>query len=188
MKIGKKHNPIRIIIITDSIVMLATAMLGPIYALFVEEIGGTLLEASLTGAVFAVSAGLTCLLGGKISDKIRERKYVVIIGYAIICLGFLLMTQVKTINFLLLVQVIIGIGQAFYLPAFDSLFSKYSNKRHQGVQWGIWESMFYFTTAVGALIGGLIVTQVSFQAMFFLMALLCFISAFYIFLVPKKVL
>ena len=55
------------------------------------------------------------------------------------------------------------------------------------MEWGIWESMYYFTTAIGALIGGLIVSLFGFSSIFTLMSVLCFSSAIYLgFLVPKK--
>ena len=55
----KKHftnKAIRVLLITNGIVLVAGAMLGPIYALFVKDIGGTLLDASFAGALFALSA------------------------------------------------------------------------------------------------------------------------------------
>ena len=55
-------------------ILLAGAMLGPIYALFVEEIGGNLLDASFAGGMFALAAGITTFISGKYSDKIKENE------------------------------------------------------------------------------------------------------------------
>lgn len=184
----RKDKAIPIIISTDSIVMLATTMLGPIYALFVDEIGGTLLDASLAGAIFALAAGITSIVSGKITDRIKEKEFIVIIGYLIIAAGFFLMTQVRTMSFLFTIQVLIGLGTALYMPAYDTLFAQHTNKKRAGRQWGAWESTYYFTAAIGATVGGLVVTQFGFQTMFVIMGILCVGSALYIYFLPRKVL
>ena len=59
------NKAIRILLTTNSFILIASAMLAPIYALFVEEIGSDLLDASYAFAVFAFVAGITTLISGK---------------------------------------------------------------------------------------------------------------------------
>ena len=68
------NKALRILLMTDGLVLLATAMLGPIYALFVEKVGGSLLDASFAGGTFAVAAGITVLISGKITDKVKQKE------------------------------------------------------------------------------------------------------------------
>lgn len=182
------NKALRILLATNSLILIAVAMLGPIYALFVETIGGDLLDASFAGATFALAAGLTTLVSGKLSDKVKENKIIVVIGYLLMSLGFFLYTQVETMCFLLVVQIILGLGEAIYSPAFDDEFSRHLDKGKAASEWGLWESMNYFAIAVGAIIGGYIVNKFGFSTMFIVMGSLCFISATYIFFLPKKVL
>lgn len=182
------NKPLRVLLFTNALILLAGAMLGPIYALFVERIGGNLLDASFAGALFAGAAGITTFVSGKYSDKIKENELIIVLGYAIIGIGFMLYTSVNSIIFLFVVQVIIGLGEAVYSPAFDAVYSKHLSKHRLGKQWGTWESMNYFTTAIGALIGGIVVTKFGFNTLFVLMAMLCFGSAVYIYILPRRVL
>ncbi|RLG13704.1 MAG: hypothetical protein DRN66_03685 [Candidatus Nanohalarchaeota archaeon] len=85
-------------------VLIAGAMLGPIYALFVEKIGGSLLDASIAGGIFAFTAGITTLLAGNMADKIKEKKQIMVFGYLLMALGFMLYTFVDSIGQLFLVQ------------------------------------------------------------------------------------
>lgn len=163
-------------------------MLGPIYALFVEKIGGDLMDASMAGGIFAFAAGITTLVSGKYSDKVKENELIVVAGYAIMGVGFLLYTFVDSIFFLFAVQIVIGLGEAIYSPAFDAVYSKHLDGHKSGRQWGAWESMNYFTAAVGAVVGGSIVTVFGFQALFVFMAALCFGSALYIYHLKRSVL
>lgn len=171
-------NPaLRILLATNGLILLASAMLGPIYALFVEDVGGDLLDASLAGAVFALIAGTTVLFSGEISDRIKQKKIVVAIGYLVIGLGFLLYTQVNSVMFMLIVQVVIGFGHAIYSAPFDALYSENLDKGRDGTEWGTWEAMNYYVTAVGSITGGVLVTNFGFKPLFITMSVLCILSA-----------
>jgi MFS family permease len=182
------NKALRILLITNGLVLLAGAMLGPIYALFVENIGGDLLDASLAGGFFALAAGVTTLIAGKFTDKNKRKEFIVGLGYAVMGLGFLLYIFVNSIWFLFGVQILIGFAEAFYSPAFDALYSKHVTKKKAGREWGTWESLNYFSIAIGAVIGGLIVSNFGFTAIFAIMSALCFISAIYLFHLHKRVL
>jgi len=182
------NKALRILLSTNAMILMSAAMLGPIYALFVEKVGGDLMDASIAGSIFALVAGLTTLISGKYSDKIKENKQVIVFGYAIMGVGFLLYLWVASVVSLFIVQAIIGFGEAIYAPAFDSLYSKHLDRHKSGRQWGAWESINYFTTAIGAIIGGGLVTLFGFQPLFVIMAMLCFGSAIYIYHLKQSVL
>lgn len=186
----KKHfnRAIKSLLLTNALVRLSAAMLGPIYALFVEKVGGSLLDASFAGATLAVVAGLTVLITGRTVDKVTYPAYVLIVGYVLIGAGFLLYTIVGSIWQLLLVQVVIGLGEAVASPAFDALYSKHLDGHIEGKEWGAWEAMNYFTLSVGAIIGGFIATNAGFSTLFMVMAALCLLSIVYILILPKKML
>ena len=188
IKIHLFNKALRILLTTNGLILVAAAMLGPIYALFVEQIGGNLLDASLTGGMFALAAGVTTLLSGKYADRIQRDELIVVVGYTLIGIGFLFYTAVESILPLLLVQVLIGFGEAVYSPAFDALYSSHLSEHKVGREWGAWESMNYFTAAGGAIFGGLIAANFGFDALFVIMALICFGSAAYIYLLPHRAL
>ncbi|MFC1600074.1 MFS transporter [Patescibacteria group bacterium] len=180
------NTPLRILLVTNSLVLLAGGMIGPIYALFVEDIGGSILDASFAGAMFALAAGVTTFISGKYADHNKHKEKIVVFGYLVMGAGFMLYTLVNSIFTLMIVQVIIGFGEAIYLPAFDAVYSKHLDHNKEGQQWGAWESVYYFATAIGAAVGGYIVVYSGFNLMFILMALLCLGSALYIYRLPKK--
>ncbi|MDX9893551.1 MAG: MFS transporter [Patescibacteria group bacterium] len=182
------NQPLKILLLTNSIILLAGAMFAPIYALFVSEIGGDLLDASYAGGIFALAAGITTLLSGKYSDRVKENELIVVAGYLIMGVGFLLLSICNSVWFLLVIQVLIGLGEAIYSPAFDAVYSKHLDKKQAGKQWGAWESINYFSLAVGAIVGGVIVTTTNFQVLFIIMAMMSFFSAIYIYRLPREVL
>ncbi len=182
------NKALKILALTNAIVLIAGGMIGPIYALFVEEIGGDLLSAGFAGGVFALAAGITTLMAGKYADKIKENELMIVFGYFLMGIGFLLYMFVKSIWSLFLVQALIGFSEAIYAPVFDAIYSKHLDKNKAGRAWGVYESINYFSLAAGAVIGGLVGKQFGFNILFIIMAMLCFWSAIYIYFLPRKVL
>jgi MFS family permease len=182
------NKALKILLFTNGLVLVAGAMLGPIYALFVDRIGGSLLDASFAGGIFALSAGIMSIISGKFSDSIKESELVVVLGYMLMGIGFISYIFVGSIWTLFAVEILFGLSVAIYAPAFDAAYSKHLNKKKAGSQWGAWESMNYFTAAVGALIGGFVVTYLGFNVLFVIMAILCWFSGIYIYFLPRKVL
>lgn len=185
---NRKNLALRILLMTDGLVVFSAAMLGPIYALFVRDIGGDILDTGLAAGVFTATAGVVVFLSGRFSDRVKEPEMVVASGYAIMASGFLSYLLVDSVGMLLLVQVMIGFGQALCSPSFDALYSKHVDPGRSGTQWGAWESMNYFAAAFGALAGSAVASLFGFPVLFTLMGCLAFTSALYIFALPRRVL
>ena len=102
------NKALRVLLFTNGMVLVSAALIAPIYALFVAEIGRSLLDASLTAGVFAVVAGITTLVSGRIADKIKRNDLMVALGYLTVGVGFFLYNFVDSIWFLFGVQAVIG--------------------------------------------------------------------------------
>ncbi|MBU1167764.1 MFS transporter, partial [Patescibacteria group bacterium] len=115
------NKAVRVLIITNGLILFAGALLGPIYAFFVKEIGGGILETSLTIGVFGLAAALTTYLTGLYVDRIKRPAMIVVVGYIVMGVGFFLYIFVESLWMLFLVQIVIGFAEAFYSPAIDTL-------------------------------------------------------------------
>lgn len=175
-------------LITNGLVLLAGAMLGPIYAIFVEEVGGDILTAATAWAIFSIVAGMVVFILSKLEEKIKEQELMMVWGYGLMALAYLGYLLVDVPWKLFVVQVIIGLGQAIYIPAFDGVYTKHLKRKKSVSQWGAWEATDYITAGVGAIIGGLIANYFGFSALFILMFLLCSVSALFILFLPRKIL
>jgi len=188
MKKQLLNKALRILLSTNAVILFAVAMFGPIYAIYVERIGGDLMDAGFAVALYALAGGITTIVSGRYSDKIKENELIVVAGYLIMAGGFLAYVFIDSVLQLFIVQMVIGLGEAIYAPAFDALYSKHLDGKRSGSQWGAWESTNYFTAAIGAAVGGFVAAQFGFNRLFILMAALSLASAIYIYLLPRKVL
>lgn len=157
-------NSIRkILLLTDAFFLLSGGLLGPIYALYVQKIGGDLLDASSTFAIFMITAGVVVFLLGMWEDKVKHQKKFVIAGYGIAMIGSLGYLFVTSTFGLFLVQAVLGFAVAMKDPAYDALFS--NSQQHLALAWGEWEAVDYIALGIGAFFGGLIATEYGFHVL-----------------------
>ena len=170
-------NGIKILLASDSLINLGLGLIGPIYAIFVAQIGGDILDASWAYFAYMFTSGFLMYILSFWEDRIKHKEKLVTIGYLITafgCLGYLFVNDQIS---LLVVQVILGIAAAILSPAFDAIFSHYTEEEKEASNWGAWEALGFITTAFSALIGGYIAEFYGFKVVFILMAILSIIGA-----------
>ncbi|MBN2042927.1 MAG: MFS transporter [Candidatus Aenigmarchaeota archaeon] len=160
---------LKVLLFAEACFTIAAGMLGPIYAVFVEEIGGNILDASSAWAVFMLTMGIIVFLIGRWEDKLRHKERMVIIGYVIRAIGYLGYVFVYNQPALLAVQIILGIGGALNIPAYDSMYTKFLDKGKEASEWADWEAMYYIMTAFAAIFGGIVASVFGFRALFLIM-------------------
>ncbi len=157
---------------------LASGMLGPLFAVFTEKIGGDIFDISWAYATYLIVTGFLIVLVGKISDKYSKEK-LMLIGYAlntIFTFGYLF---ISTPAHLFIIEAGLGIASALAWPTWDALYAKYENKNSDGYTWGLAAGGEFFMGGIGLLIGGLIVEQFSFKILFIVMGSIQLIATFY---------
>ncbi len=160
---------LRILLAVDFFMLLGISMITPIYAFFVEQIGGDILAASGSWAVFAFTSGILMYLIGKWEDKKKHYAKMLFAAYMLRTFTFLGYLFVQNTLHLFGVQIMLGLSFAVSSPSYDALYSKYLDKGKYATEWGLWEGMNMVVTALAALIGGAIATYFGFKTLFIMM-------------------
>lgn len=153
-------------------------MLGPLFAIFTQRIGGSILEVTWAWATYLIVTGVFVIIIGKYSDH-HNREKIMIAGYALTTLftfGYLL---VETPLHLFIIQAGLGFALALANPTWFALYSKYSDKKSPGLTWGLADGGAKISTGVAIIVGGIIVTTFSFDALFILMGTIHVVSTLY---------
>lgn len=143
-------------------------LIGPFYAVFVQKIGGSILDIGFTVTVFAICTGVLMILVGKISDRLNK-ELVAVVGYgcfALGSLGYLIISQPWQ---LFILQILFAIGTACLSAPITALFAKYIQKDKEGEQWGFESGGSYIAVGVASFCGSLIVNAWGFTALFLAM-------------------
>ncbi|MFH1500467.1 MAG: MFS transporter [archaeon] len=160
---------LRVLLAADGFVLFAFGLLIPIYAIFVEEIGGDVLDAGITYAVYLFFMGVFIYFVSRWENHQKHKEKLLIFSYVLFCFGAIGYFFVTSKYHLFLVQAIVGAAEAFNSPVYDGLYSKFLDKGKFVSEWGLYASMRSFVTAFAALAGGALAFYFGFKALFTVM-------------------
>lgn len=180
------NKALKLLLFSNALVIWAGAMFGPIYAIYIEKIGGGILEASWAVALSTLATATFLFIFGRKEDRMKEPEIAMALGYLIIGAAFFGYIFSDSLLKLFVVQIVLGVGTALYSPAFDGLYSQHLDNKHTASQWAWWEIMSNIINSAGALIGGVLASKFGFGYLFATMGVLCVISAFFIWVQPRK--
>lgn len=162
----------RLLLLGANVWYFGEGMLGPLYAVFAEKVGGDILDITWAWAVYLIMTGFFYILVGKfISGKPYKTK-VMVIGYglnAIFTFGYLFVSSPWHLFF---VQAGLGIAEAVGTPAWDALYAKNIMEEHDTYAWGLSSGQSQIVTGISIVCGGLIVNYFSFNALFITMGII----------------
>lgn len=172
------HPKGKILLYGSNLWNFADGMFGPLLAIFTERIGGSILDVSWAWAIYLIVTGVCVILIGRYSDYHNKEK-IMLLGYlltALFTFGYLL---VETPLHLFLIQAGLGFALALTNPTWYALYDKYSNKKSDGLIWGLADGEQKIATGAAILVGGFIVTTFSFEALFIIMGTIQILATLY---------
>lgn len=137
----------------------------PIYAIFVQKIGGDILDASGAIALFLFVSGIGTIVIHKTHWSEKHRAAMMIIGWFVWLAGIISYFWVSTPAMLLVTQVLTALGNAIANPAFDAELAEHVDKKMRNFEWSIYEGSQDIFAAFAALIGGFVVSWYGFEVL-----------------------
>lgn len=182
------NRSLRILIATNSILVFIVGLFAPFYAIFIQQIGGSVAFAGLSWAIFSIVAGVLILLFSNWELKIKEQELLIVLGYILrggVFLSYAFMTSIPQ---LIITQVLWGVASALGTPAFDSVYAAHTSKENSIVEWGKWEGIASITTGIAAIVGGVLIQVFGYQSIFITMSVISIGLGIYIWSLPRDLL
>lgn len=179
----KDINPvIRFLIISDTVLMGAAGMLGPVFALFIEDSiqGGNAVVAGIAAGIYLFTKSVFQIPIAHFIDKIRGEKddfWIMFIFTIIIAFIPLLYLVINTPLQLYITQFILGLFTAFTFPTYMAIFTRHIDKEKEGTEWGIYFTLTDLTSAMLAIVGGYVATIQGFPVLIIVVVVASFIGA-----------
>jgi len=164
-------------------------LFAPFYAVYVEQIGGSVAFAGLSWAIFSIVAGVLILLFSKWELQVKEQELLLAVGYLIRAVVFLSYAFIDSLSQLIFTQILWGVAAALGTPAFDAIYHSHTaNDRSSIIQWGSWEGFSHIAIGSAALIGGVLIQAFGFPAIFIGMSMVSLFLGVYVWKLPREVL
>jgi len=149
-------------------------MMGPLFSVFAEKVGGDILDITWAWATYLIITGLFYILVGRLlNNKAHKIKVqVMILGYtlnALITFAYLFVDSPVKLFF---VQAGLGLAEAIGTPPWDALYAKNLDSELDSYAWGLSTGQSQIVTGIAFGIGGLITHFISFHALFITMGLI----------------
>ncbi len=181
------HNrALKILFLSNGIFCFASSFLGPLYAVYVQNFDNSVFVISTTWAVFLVSTTLFTWIISRIGDRFAK-DHLLVAGFLIRGISWLLFVFTQNLAFLIGVQILLGLGEAVGTPAFDAIFAEHLNKNEHVREYSDWKVILNLVTAVGTILGGLIVTKIGFHWLFIFMSIMALLSMLVFQFKPRQV-
>lgn len=182
------NKSLRILFLLNSIFVFAGSLFGPLYAVYVQGIDNRIISVSVSWAVFMIASTVFMYFVGKYGDKIHEKEYLLAGGFLVRAVAWFGYIYVTNITSLLIIQIILGLGQALGTPAWNVLFAKHLDGNREIMDYSSWDIISNLVTALATVIGGLMVTALGFKPLFLIMGYLALVSFVGTLIIPRKVL
>lgn len=183
MKLSKKET---ILLHGSNLWYLGTGLFGPLFAVFTDKIGGSVLDVSYAWAIFLTTTGIVTILVGKYSDAPRLKERLLVLGYFFNAFFTFLLLTVHSPVGLFFNQFGFGMSLALTTPTWQALYAQNENKKRPGMTWGLYSGEAVIVQAIAILLGGIIVNIASFEALFVIMGCIQLTTAIFMVKILKK--
>lgn len=173
----------RLLLAQNAFFEFGAGLFGPIYAIFVERIGGNILDAGIAWAIFLITLGLFEALVSKYIDMFESKKVLIItsIAYSIVVFSYIFVSSVWQ---LFILQLAAGIILAIDNPAWSSWYAKLQTDRKRGHDFALMYMSNNMARGFAVLIGAAVAQLFGFKVIFVLSA--AFILFGLLFIVRSK--
>lgn len=170
----------RILVTSWGLSSFSEGVILPIYAIFVQHIGGDILDVGWAMGIFLITEGVFTVIMHHARWNVRARLILMILGWIIWLAGIVFYFFISNIWTLFIAQVLTAIGNAVADPVFDQELAEHTDMGIKEYEWGIWEGSKSFIDGVAAIFGAFVVAILGFRALIVVMILAATCSFFLI--------
>ncbi|HEY3133190.1 MAG TPA: MFS transporter [Gemmatimonadaceae bacterium] len=132
-----------------------------------KELGATITDVQWVVEAYALFLGALILVGGSLGDQFG-RKRIFLLGVVWFTAASIWCGVATTPRFLIIGRALQGIGAAFLVPGSLAIISATFDDAERGRAIGTWSGFSAITTAVGPVIGGWLIENISWRSAFFI--------------------
>lgn len=157
--------------------MFGWALLSPLYALYVAELGGDAQTAAWAWSFYTLLGGVLIIAFGWVEDRITQKERILCVGYILQMLGTVLLFMANDLNLMIAGYAVYAVGTGFVAPVWKQVFTRVEVRGHEATEWGIFHGGNMLLISGAAAIGGAIYGVAGFKGILALMVVAHVFSA-----------
>ncbi len=166
----------RLLVSSYIISTFSEGIILPVYAIFVEKIGGDALSAGTAMGVFLITQGVFTIFVHKISWSKAQQLRLLVFGWFIWTIGIASYLIISNVWMLFVTQILTASGNAIADPIFEEELADHTDQRSEEFEWGFFEGSKDVVSGLAAIVGGVIVGLYNFSLLIYLMIFTASIS------------
>ncbi len=171
----KVNKTLKILFVFQGIFVFASALLGPLHAIYVKRFVQDPIMISFSITVFLLSSTFMTVMISRYDD-IQNKQIMLMVSYFMRALLWILHVYVTSFGMLLFLLVLIGIADSLGSNIFSVVFAEHLDEKRHVRDYAYWNLVATPLTAIATLIGGVIAQFWGFEVLFMSMAVLAMIS------------
>ncbi len=166
----KKPNILyRLLVISFAVSTFSEGIILPIYAIFVQKIGGDILDAGYAMGIFLITDGLFTMFLHRFKWNRRQRLFMMILGWVIWLAGICMYIFISSVLILFIAQFLTAVGTAVADPVFDQELADHTDKGMEELEWGFFEGSKSLLDGLAAILGAMIAAFFGFNVLIYVM-------------------
>src|SRR6266478_3809677 len=114
------HRNIKILLTCSMLIHGGINLLAPIYAIFIKNIGGTILDASVTVGFYAVLKGILYFVFMNLKESKFSRKIMISFGYFMFFVSYVMYMFASNVYHVLIIQGLLAFGEVIINPSWSA--------------------------------------------------------------------
>jgi hypothetical protein len=172
------HKNIKILLTCSIFIHGGINLLAPIYAVFIKNIGGTIIDAGVTIGFYALLKGVLYFALNQLKESQFSKKVMIAFGYFVFFVGYISYIFASNVTHVLIIQGLLAFGEVVINPSWSAVIAQALTK---GKERGIYSDFYGYRSlfeGIAAIAGGFLATQIGFHFLFGLMAGFALVASF----------
>lgn len=182
------NKSLKLLLSINSVFVLVANLLGPLYAVYIEGLGGSIAMVSGTWSVMLLTTTLVNFALIRFGDRIREHEYFLIAGFIFRAIAWIGFAFAGSLLAIIILQIIVGLGEAVGSTGFDAIMAEHLDKSSHIRDYAVWKTISNVLASIATLVGGFVVTWYGFNPMFYFMGLVALLCAVITYMLPRRAL
>lgn len=169
------HSALKLLLYAYSTSTFSLGILAPVYAFFIQKLGGGILETAWSMALFSIVTGTITIVIYKIPASHTHRKELLVFGWFLWLLSVLMYCCMNSLFILYMSQFLGALGSALSGAAFDA---EYSDVAQENIldAWAMYEGFTSIASGVASIVAGVIAHYYGLHVLMVCMSLVAILS------------